>query len=92
VTEEPSTYGKLHAGDLVRGSDGEVWGVEGIVHVPALAVTLVRGQHRVTGYPPVTAAVMVVQQADISAEWAAAQTLIDGLGAVEILGEKWEAL
>lgn len=83
------TYEGLHAGDLVLGSDGETWGVAGIVHVPRLAVTLVRHENSVVGYPPAGTPVTVVQRSDVSGEFAAAAALISGLGAVEILGETW---
>lgn len=85
----PDTYEGLHAGDLVLGSDGEVWGVARIVHVPQLAVTLVRNGHAVIGTPALGTPVTVVQRADVSAEFEAARVLIAGLGAVEILGETW---
>jgi hypothetical protein len=82
-------YEGLHAGDLVRGDDGEVWGVARIVHVPQLAVTLVRHGHAVTGMPPLETPVTVVQRADVGPEFMAAAALIDGLGSVEVLGEIW---
>jgi hypothetical protein len=83
------TYEGLHAGDLVRGDDGEVWGVSSITHTPRLVVTLVRHEHAVTGTPPPGTPVTVVQRADVSAEFAAAATLIAGLGSVELIGETW---
>jgi len=83
------TYEGLHAGDLVLGHDGEVWGVASIVHVPHLAVTLVRAGNAVVGTPPPGTAVEVVQRADVSAEYEAARRLIAGLGPVELMGETW---
>jgi len=85
----PDTYEGLHAGDLVLGDDGEVWGVSNIVHVPHLVVTLVRSEHAVTGAPPPGTPVTVVQRADVTAEFAAAAALIAGLGPVELIGETW---
>lgn len=87
---EPSTYGALHAGDLVRGADGQDWGVAEIVHVPVLSVTLVRGTHRVTGYPAAGEPVTVVRRADFSAEIAVGWALVNSLGPVDLLGERWE--
>jgi hypothetical protein len=83
------TYEGLHAGDLVLGDDGEVWGVSSITHAPRLVVTLVRHEHAVTGTPPPGTPVTVVQRADVTAEFAAAATLIAGLGSVELIGETW---
>ena len=83
-----ATYEQVHAGDIVLGHDGELWGVEAISHAPQLAVTLVRHGRRVTGYPAAGTGVTVVTPADVSAEGRAAQALIDaGLG-VEILYEQ----
>jgi hypothetical protein len=86
---EVATYEALHAGDLVLGDDGEVWGVSYISHVPQLTVTLVRPGNAVTGCPPLGMPVTVVQRADVTEEFRAAHFLIMGLGAVEILGETW---
>lgn len=83
------TYETLHAGDLVYGHDGEVWGVAGIVHVPRLAVTLVREGNSVVGFPPAGTPVQVYSRSDVSGEFAAAAALIQGLGSVELLGETW---
>lgn len=83
------TYEGLHAGDLVLGNDGEVWGVAAIIHVPHLAVTLVRHGNAVVGNPPAGTPVTVVQRADVSAEFAAAGTLLASLGDIELLGETW---
>lgn len=81
-------YEQVHAGDIVLGHDGELWGVESITHVPQLAVTLVRHGHRVIGYPPPGTEVTVVTPADVAAEARAAQVFIDaGLG-IEIVSEQ----
>lgn len=88
-----TTYEGVHAGDVVLGHDGELWGVEQITHAPQLAVTLVKGggEHRITGYPPAGTEVTVFQRADVSSELLAAQALIDaGLGPLELLSERWE--
>ena len=83
-----ATYEQVHAGDIVLGHDGELWGVEGISHVPQLAVTLVRHGQRVTGYPPPGTGVTVVSAADVAAEARAVQTFIDaGLG-VDLISEQ----
>jgi hypothetical protein len=88
-----STYEEVHAGDLVLGHDREVWGVETIAHVPRLAVTLVKdeGRVRVTGYPPAGTEVAIVQRADVSAEYAAAGTLIAAGLDVALVSERWSA-
>jgi hypothetical protein len=82
-------YEQVHAGDIVLGHDGELWGVASIDHAPQLAVTLVRPGHRVTGYPPRGTPVTVVQAADVQAEAQTADILIGALGPIEILGERW---
>lgn len=89
MTSSPDTYGSLHAGDIVLGDDGEMWGVSQITHAPQLTVTLVRPGHAVTGAPPVGTPVTVVQRADVSAEWWAFRALSEGLGQIEIVGEMW---
>lgn len=83
------TYEGLHAGDVVLGEDGGAWGVAMIVHVPQLAVTLVRDGVTVTGYPPLGTPVTVVQRTDLSAEYAPAAAFLAAFGAVEVLGEVW---
>jgi hypothetical protein len=86
---EVSTYGALHAGDVVLGVDGNTWGVSEIVHSPAFYVVLCRHGSVVRGTPAPGDSVTVVQRSDISAEYAAAGVLIAGFGAVELLGERW---
>jgi hypothetical protein len=81
-------YEQVHAGDTVLGHDNDLWGVAAIDHGPPLAVTLVKGTTRVTGYPPPGTPVTVVTPADVSAEARAAQTFIDAGFAVEIVGER----
>lgn len=86
-----ATYEHVHAGDVVLGHDGELWGVETIDRTPQLAVTLVKHGQRVTGYPPAGTAVTVVEPADVRAEAWAAQAMIDaGLGPVSIIRESIE--
>lgn len=82
-----ATYEQVHAGDIVLGHDGELWGVEAIDHAPQLAVTLVKHGQRVVGYPPAGTAVTVVTPADLSAEARAAQVFIDAGTDVEIVHE-----
>lgn len=85
------TYETVHGGDIVLGHDGELWGVERIEHEPRIAVTLVKGSQRVTGYPPPGTPITVVQRADVSAEHdAAAVLLAAGLGPLHIISERWE--
>lgn len=84
------TYDDVHAGDLVLGHDGEVWGVANITRAPRLAVTLVRHSHRVTGYPPAGTAVTIVGQSDVTAEFAAAAILIGAGLDIEIISETWQ--
>jgi hypothetical protein len=87
---EVSTYGALHAGDVVLGvDDGLPWKVAQVIKVGALEIVLTRPDVEVKGCPPPDAPVTVVQRSDISAEYAAAGVLIAGFGAVELLGERW---
>lgn len=83
------TYEEVHAGDLVLGHDNATWGVEHIAHAPRLAVTLVRHGHRVTGFPPTGTEVTIVQRADVSAEFWAAQIFIGAGLDIEIVSEHW---
>jgi hypothetical protein len=83
-----TTYEQVHAGAIVLGHDGELWGVEAIDHAPQLAVTLVKHGQRVVGYPPAGTPVTVVTPADVAAEARAAQVLIDAFGPVEIVSER----
>jgi hypothetical protein len=83
-----ATYEQVHAGDIVLGHDGELWGVAGIDHSPQLAVTLVKYGHTVTGYPPPDTAVTVVTPAALAAEAAAAQVFINAGFDVEIVSER----
>ena len=83
-----ASYEQVHAGDIVLGHDGELWGVEAIDHVPQLAVTLVKHGQQVTGYPPAGTPVTVVAPADLSAEFWAAQMFIDAGFDVEIVSER----
>lgn len=84
-------YEQVHAGDIVLGHDGELWGVAEIQHVPQLAVTLVRHGVRVTGCPPAGTEVAIVQAADVRAEeWALDVMIAAGFGPFEMLGERFE--
>lgn len=86
-----ATYEQVHAGDVVLGHDGELWGVAEIDHAPQLRVTLVRYDVRITGYPPADTWCTVVTPGDIRAEaWAVDALIGAGLGPVEIISEKWE--
>ena len=86
-----TTYEDVHAGDLVLGNDPgrQTWGVEHIAHAPRLAVTLVRHGAQVTGYPPPGTEVTIVQRADVSAEFWAAQIFIGAGLDIEIVSEHW---
>jgi hypothetical protein len=83
-----ASYEQVHAGDIVLGHDGELWGVEAIDHAPQLAVTLVKHGHRVVGYPPAGTPVTVVAPADKAAEFRAAQMFIDAGFDIEIVSER----
>lgn len=87
-----ATYEDVHAGDVVLGHDGEVWGVEYIARVPSLVVVLIRegGAYRVTGRPPAGTEVTILQHADVSGEASAAQVFIDAGLDVELISEGWE--
>jgi hypothetical protein len=82
-----ATYEQAHAGDIVLGHDGELWGVLAIDRVPQLAVTLVKGVQRVVGYPPQGTPVTVVIPADVAAEARAAQVFMDAGFTIEIVHE-----
>lgn len=88
-----TTYEDVHAGAVIVGHDSNLWGVESIDHRSGVpAVTLVRHGRRITGWPPSGTPVTVAQPADVSAEAAAAQCLMDaGLGPVNVLWERWES-
>lgn len=86
-----TTYEQVHSGAVVLGHDGALWGVEHIEREPTLAVTLVRHGQRVTGWPPAGIEVTVIDQPDMSAEFWAAQNLIDAFGSVELIAEHWES-
>lgn len=84
-----TTYEQIHSGAIVLGHDGALWGVESIVHEPALAVTLVKGAERVTGYPPPGTEITVVMPADVRAEEQAVGALMWAFGPVEVLAEHY---
>lgn len=83
-----ATYEQVHAGDIVLGHDGDLWGVEAINHAPQLAVVLVKHEQRVIGYPPAGTAVTVVTPADVAAEERAVQVFIDAGFDVELISER----
>ncbi len=84
----------VRAGDVVRGADGNEWGVREISRAPGLAVTLERGGVRIVGYPPAGTPVEIVARAavpaPVSVEAAAMAALQSaGLGPL-LLREVWE--
>lgn len=89
---EYATYDTLHAGDVVKGVDGDSeWKVAQVVAETAQGreITLVRDGQYVTGYPEPGTPVEVVSRSDVSAEYAAAAALIASFGSIEVLGERW---
>lgn len=86
-----TTYEQIHSGAVVLGHDGALWGVESVVREPVLAVTLVRYGRRMTGRPPPGTEVTVVEDADVTAEFRAAELLVAAFGSVEIISERWES-
>lgn len=85
-----TTYENVHAGDVVLGYDGELWGVQHIAHEPELAVVLVKHGARVAGRPPAGTPVTIVERADVERERRAVEALL-ALGPVEIISERWES-
>lgn len=85
-----TSWGGLHAGDVVVGVDEGLWGVERVrPFVPS--VTLVKHGERVTGQLTDPAApVNVVHEEDTSAERAAWSVLAAAGLAPEVLEESWE--
>jgi hypothetical protein len=86
-----TTYESVHAGDIVLGYDGELWGVQHIAHEPELVVVLVKHGHRVAGRPPVGTPVTIVERADVSQEFGAAELLASAFGPLGIVSESWES-
>jgi len=91
-----TTYGELHAGDIVVGYDGEAWGVERVAALRPQGervvrpMTLIKSGERVAGLPAADEPVNVVHQEDTSAE-AAAWGVFAYAGLVpEVLEETWE--
>jgi hypothetical protein len=85
-----ATYEQVHAGDIVLGHDGELWGVAAIDRSTSqLAVVLVKHGRRVVGRPAAGTPVTVVEQADVAGEAAAAQVFLDAGFGVEIVSESW---
>jgi hypothetical protein len=89
---EASTYGALHAGDVVLGVDNQAWGVVtiGIIAGGVFAVRLYRHGHSVTGYPARETPVFVIQRADTSAEARAWEAFQSRGIEPEIISESWE--
>jgi len=86
-----TTFGDLHAGDVVQAPDGSgVWGVAFVQHAPFLGIVLVQGELQWAWQPDPATPVERVQAADMSAEAAAWQVMMQaGLGP-EVLTESWE--
>jgi hypothetical protein len=82
-----TTYEQVHSGAVVLGHDGALWGVEAIMREPVLSVTLVQHGRRVTGYPPAGTEVTVIEDADVAAEFRAAEVLANAFGPVELVAE-----
>ena len=89
---EPSTYGQLHAGDVVLGADGKTWGVLSICHGAGSTarLVLVQGTREVTGWPRRDEPVTVVHRCDTAAEAAAWAALAAAGLAPEVIAEQWE--
>lgn len=85
------TYESVHAGDVVLGHDGELWGVARIEHEPELVVELVKHGTSVVGRPPAGTPVTVVERANVDAERHAAGALVSAFGPVSIISERWES-
>jgi hypothetical protein len=86
-----TTYEDAHAGDVVLGHDGELWGVQHIAHEPELSVVLVKHGHRVVGRPPAGTSVTIVERADVTKEFGAAELLAAAFGPLVIVSETWES-
>jgi hypothetical protein len=85
-----TSWGELHAGDVVVGVDGGLWGVERVRPLDP-SVTLVKHGERVTGRLTDPAApVNVVHEEDTSAEKAAWGVFSAAGLAPEVLEESWE--
>lgn len=86
-----TSYEDVHAGDVVLGYDGELWGVQHVAHEPELAVVLVKHGARVAGRPPVGTPVTIVERADVTREFGAAELLAQAFGPLAIISENWES-
>lgn len=83
-----ATFEDVHAGDVVLGHDGELWGALAVECEPQLAVTLVRHEQTLVARPPAGTAVVIVDEVDLSAETRAWKILTAaGMGPVEIIAE-----
>ena len=93
------TWGSLHAGDVVLGSNGREWGVERMTHFApfdgddrtVVTVTLVRHGERATATLAATVPVTVVRRADTSEEYRAAAVLLAAGLQPEVIEERWES-
>lgn len=91
MTDEPSVYGTAHSGDIVRGADGQAWGVERVEPFGVQRrVTLVRHGQRVTGLPMPETPVGIVSRSDVSAEAAAVAALLGAGLDPELISETWQ--
>lgn len=87
-----ATWDVVHAGEVVRGHDGNDWGVETIDQRGGLlGVTLVRHGQRITGWPTPDTPILVVQRCDTIAEAQAWQALAAAGLAPEVIHESWES-
>jgi hypothetical protein len=90
---ESSTYGALHAGDVVLGFDGRLWGVAFIGRgeaYPRFRVDMVAGHESMTGYPTPDTAVSVVSRADTAPEAYVFELFTAAGIEPELISEKWK--
>ncbi len=88
---EPTTWDTVHAGDIVHGHDGNLWGVATVAPHPAgPEVTLTRHGERMTARPPAGTPITVYERADLTPEATAYATLAAAFGPVDVLWESYE--
>lgn len=85
-----ATFEDVHAGDVVLGHDGQLWGVAAKATEPQLTVVLVNGDQRLIARPPFGTHIEIIEPSDVSPEFAAWLTLTTALGPVDIISESWE--
>lgn len=85
-----TTWGELHAGDVVLGWDNQPWGVARRRYDPTFGITLVKHERIVVGYPREADEVSVIQQCDTTAEAEAWIVLHETGFSVEVIEESWE--